>query len=109
MLNKKNFFSGPHFNSKEFRNNLKHTKRAFDLLKDDLKKFKIPLFQSYEKDYILDFTPKTVKKFSRYKNIIIIGMGGSILGAKAIYSFLKGKIKKNLFFMTISVRKMLMN
>ena len=32
------------------------------------------------------------------KNIIIIGMGGSILGAKSIYSFLRTKIKKNVFF-----------
>jgi len=29
--------------------------------------------------------------FKKYKTIVIIGMGGSILGAKAIYSFLKHK------------------
>ena len=29
------------------------------------------------------------------KTFSLIGMGGSILGAKAIYSFLKQKIKKN--------------
>ena len=39
-----------------------------------------------------------VKKFSKYKNIIIIGMGGSILGTKSIYSFFKKKLKKNIFF-----------
>ena len=37
--------------------------------------------------------------FKKYKTIIIIGMGGSILGAKAIYSFLKHKIKKELIFL----------
>mgnify|MGYP001219487949 CR=1 FL=1 len=37
--------------------------------------------------------------FKKYKTIVIIGMGGSILGAKAIYSFLKHKIKKKLIFL----------
>ena len=40
----------------------------------------------------------TVKKFSKYKNIVVIGMGGSILGTKSIYSFFKEKIKKKVFF-----------
>ncbi len=39
------------------------------------------------------------KKFKKYNSIVIIGMGGSILGAKAIYSFLKHKIKKRLIFL----------
>ncbi|MBO6489216.1 MAG: glucose-6-phosphate isomerase, partial [Pelagibacteraceae bacterium] len=30
---------------------------------------------------------------------ILVGMGGSILGAKVLYSFLKRKIKKNFFFL----------
>lgn len=38
------------------------------------------------------------KNFKKFKTIIIIGMGGSILGTKAIYSFLKHKIKKKLIF-----------
>ena len=60
--------------------------------------YKIPLLSSYDKEYDSDFSKNTVKKFSKYKNIIIIGMGGSILGTKSIYSFLKKKIKKNVFF-----------
>ena len=42
------------------------------------------------------------KKYSnlkKYKTIVIIGMGGSILGTKAIHSFLKYKIKKKLIFL----------
>ena len=31
----------------------------------------------------------------------IIGMGGSSLGAQAIYDFLKKKIKKNFYFLII--------
>ena len=38
------------------------------------------------------------KKFKKFKTIVIIGMGGSILGAKAIYYFMKNKTKKNFIF-----------
>tara|TARA_B110000971_G_scaffold3834_1_gene3925 strand:- start:1477 stop:1773 length:297 start_codon:yes stop_codon:yes gene_type:complete len=37
-------------------------------------------------------------KFNKYKSIILIGMGGSALGAQALYSFFKDKIKKKFFF-----------
>ena len=38
-------------------------------------------------------------KFNKYKSIILIGMGGSALGAQALYSFFKDKIKKKFFFL----------
>ena len=44
------------------------------------------------------------KKFKKFKTIVIIGMGGSILGAKAIYYFMKNKTKKNLFLLIISMK-----
>tara|TARA_Y100000590_G_scaffold66811_1_gene72426 strand:- start:1515 stop:2714 length:1200 start_codon:yes stop_codon:yes gene_type:complete len=93
MLNKKNFS----LNSSSFYTNLKKTKKIFNFLKTDLNN-QIPLLQSFEKNYPLDFSPTLVKKFSQYKNIIIIGVGGSILGTKCIYHFLKNKIKKEVFF-----------
>jgi len=96
MLNK-NFFFHNH-NLKEFNQNLKKTKKVFEKFKLDLDNYELPLLFSYEKNFDLDFTSKTIKKFSKYKNIIIVGMGGSILGTKSIYSFFKKKIKKNLFF-----------
>ena len=98
MLNKNNFFKDFAFKSKKFYKNLKKTKRVFNSFQLDLKNFEIPLLQSYEKEYLFDFSPTTIKKFSKYKNIIMIGMGGSILGAKSIYSFFKTKIKKEVFF-----------
>ena len=98
MLNKKNFFEDFTFNSRKFKQNLKKTKIVFNSFKSDLQYFKIPLLQSYDKNYIYDFTPPIIKKFNKYKNIIIIGMGGSILGSKAIYSFFKDRIKKKVFF-----------
>ena len=93
-----NFYPNQYFKSKKFNKNLNRTKKIFKDLKSDLKESRIPLFESYKKKYILNFNNKKIKKYLRYKNIIIIGMGGSILGTKSIYSFFKKKIKKNIFF-----------
>jgi len=98
MLNKSNFFNNFFINSKNSYKNVKNTKKFFKSLESDIKNFEIPLLQSYEKNYTFDFLPTTIRKFSKYKNIVVIGMGGSILGAKAIYNFFKDKIKKNFFF-----------
>ena len=98
MLKKSNFFEGYFGNSSKYYKNLKQTKRIFNSLIIDLKNCDIPLLESYKKEYQFDFSTTLVKKFSKYKNIVIIGVGGSILGAKSIYSFLKKKIKKEVFF-----------
>ena len=66
-------------------------------------------FQSIikEKNYVLDslkstyknfFTKNKIKKFKKFSNIKIIGMGGSTLGTQAIYDFLIKKIKKKVLF-----------
>jgi len=98
MLKKDNFFKSYFVNSSKYNRNIKKTKKVFDSFLKDLKNYKIPLLKSYEKDYKFDFSKSVVKKFSKYKNIIVIGMGGSILGTKSIYSFLKKRIKKEVFF-----------
>ncbi len=46
-----------------------------------------------------NFNLKDLKKFKKFKNIVILGMGGSILGAEAIYNFLENKIKKKFYFL----------
>ena len=56
------------------------------------------VINSFGKSYKNSFTKLQIFKLKKYSNIVIIGMGGSILGAKAIYGFLKNKIKKNFFF-----------
>ena len=98
MLKKDNFFKSYFVNSSQYNRNIKKTKKIFNSFLADLKNYKIPLLESYEKDYKFDFSKSVIKKFSKYKNIIIIGMGGSILGTKSIYSFLKKRIKKKVFF-----------
>ena len=98
MLYKDNFFKNFSNKSKLFRYSLKKTKKAFKYFHDDLNNHRIPLLECYEKDYKFNFSSSIIKKFSKYQNIIVIGMGGSILGTKSIYSFFKKKVKKNLFF-----------
>jgi len=55
-------------------------------------------FHLLSKKFILDFNKINLKKFLKYKTVVVIGMGGSVLGANAIYSFLKHKIEKNFIF-----------
>ena len=56
------------------------------------------LVKSFSPDSNYSFDFESVKKFKKFQTVIVIGMGGSILGAKAIYSFLKYKIKKKFIF-----------
>ena len=53
------------------------------------------LKSSYNYSYSKKFINKYKKKFSTLR---IIGMGGSILGTKAIFNFLRKKIKKKIIF-----------
>ena len=98
MLKKDNFFKNYFINLSKYNKNLKKTKKVFSSFIVDLKNNQIPLLKSYEKNYEFNFSATTVKKFSKYRNIVVIGMGGSILGTKSIYSFLKKRIKKEVFF-----------
>ena len=98
MIKKSNFFKNYFNNLKEHNKNIAKTKKVFKSFLLDFKENKIPLLNSYEKNYEFTFSDSKVEKFSKYKNIIIIGMGGSILGTKTLYSFFKDKIKKKIFF-----------
>ena len=55
-------------------------------------------FHSLSKNFKLNFKIKDLDKFKKFKTIVIIGMGGSILGSEALYYFLKNKIKKDFIF-----------
>ena len=56
-------------------------------------------FHSLSKKFKFNFNLKDLNKFKNFKTVVIIGMGGSILGSEAIYSFLKEKIKKKFLFL----------
>ena len=66
-------------------------------IKEDLKKSDRTI-NILDNKFIFNFKIRDLKKFKTFKTIAIIGMGGSILGVEAIYSFLKKKIKKKVFF-----------
>ena len=57
------------------------------------------VISSFSKKYKYHFDFKKIKKkYRTFNNVKIFGMGGSILGSEAIYSFLNHKIKKNFLF-----------
>ena len=56
------------------------------------------IINSLKKDYKYSYRKSLIKKFQKYQNLRIIGMGGSVLGFKAIHSFLFSKIKKRVIF-----------
>ncbi len=74
-------------------NSLKVNKNLKLLLRQNLN-----LINSFKASYQYSYKKKLVSKLKKFSNIRIIGMGGSILGAEAIYGFLNHKIKKNLLF-----------
>ena len=57
-----------------------------------------PLLNSLTKQYKYSYQKKEIKSLKKYSNINLVGMGGSTLGAEAIYDFLKHKVKKKFFF-----------
>lgn len=70
-------------------------------LRNDLKIFfssKNELSKSLSRKYKNCYDIKKIKKITKNSEIRLIGIGGSILGAKAIYDFLDKKIKKKFLF-----------
>jgi len=78
--------------------NLKEKKGLYQHL-NKIKYLDLPeFFKSFKKNYKYSYNKKIVQKYKKHKIINIIGMGGSSLGTKAIYNFLKDKIKKKVTF-----------
>ncbi len=81
----------------KFSKTLKKNKKIFDKLKILFEK-KNQILNSFGNQYKDSFKKKDIIKFKDYQNVTVIGMGGSVLGARAIYNFLKSKIKKEFTF-----------
>ena len=58
------------------------------------------IIKSLTKSYEYSYKKKFLKKFYKFSNFRVIGMGGSSLGAQAIYDFLRHKIKKKFDFVS---------
>jgi len=93
MLTKNiNFNNFPYKKKNNIKNIFNDIKKNYFLGKEQLL---LSLSDRYKYSFDLKKIPK-LKKFSIYR---IIGMGGSVLGAEAIYNFLKFKIKKKFIFL----------
>jgi len=68
------------------------TNRKIRQILIDLLYKKNEVIHSLSKEYRNSYSENFIKKIKRYKIINLIGMGGSILGAKAIYSFMRSKL-----------------
>jgi len=90
----KNYFkkkySNKNFYSKYFNNIFNEIKKNCDVSQNT--------YHVLSKKFSFKFKLQDLKKFNKFEKIVLIGMGGSILGSKAIYSFLKKKIKKKVIF-----------
>ena len=78
-----------------------HLKKINKSIKKDLKKIlneKNTILDSLSVNYKNSYSKKDISKLKNYKDIRVIGMGGSILGTEAIFDFLRPKIKKNFEF-----------
>ena len=84
-------------NFSQKKNNSKVKKILNELLSDYFNK-NDELLLSLSKKYKYRFKFKSIKKYKKFKYYRIFGMGGSSLGAEAVYSFLKKKITKNFSF-----------
>ena len=87
-------FNNKSLHSKSKKNLNSILKKVFGTL--DIKKDTLHVLS---KKLDLDFNLSELKKFKKYESVILIGMGGSILGTQAIYSFLKEKINKKFIFL----------
>ncbi len=101
-MRKKNIIYN-NFIQKEYLN-LKLTRQFNKNYSDILKKItnnidnKKDNFHYLSNRFKLNFKTKDLNQYKKFKTIVIIGMGGSVLGSEAIYYFLKRKIKKNFLF-----------
>ena len=97
-LDLKNFIS---FNviDKKFSKNLA---KSFDKISNRILKnldSSKDIFHMLSNNFRLNCNLKDLKRFKKFNSVVIIGMGGSILGAEAIYEFLNHKIRKKFYFL----------
>lgn len=97
---------------KNFHNskNKKNIQKIFSNIKKKILNRSELFFFSLSNKYKFSFTNKRIDHLKNYKHYTLIGMGGSSLGAKAIYSFLSHKVKKIFTFIdNLKIEKILVN
>ncbi len=82
------------FKQKKIPSNLKFIYIKLISKKNDIKN----LINSFTNSYVYSYDTKLLKKYKKFKIYNIYGMGGSSLGAQAIYDFMRFKINKKFNF-----------
>jgi len=95
-----------------FSKNIKFKIFQFKIKKKDLKeelkfilKNNTELIKSLGKNYKNNYDLKKIKKLTKNTDLRLVGIGGSILGAQAIDSFLQNKIKNRFTFIDNLITK----
>ena len=83
------------FNFKK-KNNKKIIRLFSEILQKKNPSYKV--IDTFSNKYNYSYNKKKISKFKKYRTISIFGLGGSSLCIKAIYDFLKFKIKKRVYF-----------
>ena len=76
------------------------------------KEFGCKVIDTFSKNYQYSFSKKKIVGFKKYKTISVFGLGGSSLCIKAIYDFLRFKIRKKVYFydnLDVAVPKIVKN
>ncbi len=97
----KNIIFENYFKNEKSKNfDKSHTKNFINIIERSKRKIKLKgnIFSIFSKNLKLNFKIKDLKKYEKFKRIIIIGMGGSILGSAAINNFLKKSSTKEVLF-----------
>ena len=93
----KNFIQQKYFNLKLLKKFKKEFEARLEKIKLDFHNSS-KLINTLNNNYKFNFKIKDLKNFNKYNTIAIIGMGGSILGSKAIYYSFREQIKKKVYF-----------
>ena len=78
--------------------NKNKTQKKFKILLDKIIYENNHIIKSLRNTYKDAWDLKKIKKYKKFSHVALIGMGGSIMGSRSIYSFLKDKIKKKFYF-----------
>ena len=92
------FSSNIEFKNFSIKKNNSKIKKILNELLNNYSKKNNQLLLSLSKKYKYKFKFQNIKKYKKFKHYRIFGMGGSSLGAEAIYSFLNRKIRKKFSF-----------
>ena len=94
----KNFIQKKYLSKKLQTKLNKNFLKVYNNIFENLDKTHNPLFTFSDK-FNFNFKKEDFSIQKKYKKIVVIGMGGSINGAKAIYFFFEKKVKKKFIFL----------